>query len=218
MSQQAYTFKKQVEESLSLNYLLYLPQDYAGAQQRAWPLIYFLHGAGERGKDPKQLKRHGVPRVVEERPSFPFITLSPQCPPGLWWLELLDELWALLEKTMTDYRIDPARVYLTGMSMGGYGTWHLATAHPECFAAIAPVCGGGNPLRVCTLRDVPVWAFHGAQDPVVPPSESEKMVNALRECGGDVRLTIYPELAHDSWTITYANPELYEWFLQHRRA
>lgn len=218
MGQQAYTFKKEVGDTLSLNYLLFLPRDYPGDPQREWPLIYFLHGAGERGDDPKLLKRHGIPRIVEERPDFPFITLSPQCPSGLWWLEFLDGLWALLQQVIAECEVEFTRVYLTGMSMGGYGTWHLATAHPEHFAAIAPICGGGNPLRVCALRDVPVWAFHGAQDPVVPLSESEKMVNALRECGGDVRLTVYPELAHDSWTMTYANPELYEWFLQHRRA
>jgi predicted peptidase len=101
--------------------------------------------------------------------------------------------------------------------MGGYGTWHLAAAQPQRFAAIAPICGGGNPTQAPKLKNLPVWAFHGAKDDVVPLSESEIMVSALQGCGGNVKFTVYPEAKHDSWTQTYNNPELYQWFLQHRR-
>jgi predicted peptidase len=111
----------------------------------------------------------------------------------------------------------PNRVYLTGLSMGGYGTWHLAAAQPERFAAIAPICGGGNPAQANKLKNLPVWAFHGTKDHVVPLSESEIMVFALKAHNGNIKFTVYPEVEHDSWTQTYNNPELYEWFLQHWR-
>jgi predicted peptidase len=101
--------------------------------------------------------------------------------------------------------------------MGGYGTWSLATEYPERFAAIAPICGGGDPKKAHLLKDMPVWVFHGAKDTVVPPERSEEMVNALKEAGGNVQYTVYPEADHDSWTETYNNPKLYEWFLKHKR-
>jgi predicted peptidase len=129
---------------------------------------------------------------------------------------------ALLDRIIARHTIDTTRLYLTGLSMGGFGAWYLAAAHPQRFAAIAPICGGGVwahgfPEKVRALKDTPVWAFHGAKDNVVPPSESKKLAKLLRACGGNVRLTIYPNVKHDSWTQTYANPKLYEWFLQHTR-
>jgi predicted peptidase len=129
---------------------------------------------------------------------------------------------ALLDDLLGRYAVDRDRIYLTGLSMGGYGTWYLGTEHANRFAAIAPICGGGYwfhgfPERVCRLRDTPVWAFHGAQDDVVPLGESETLVDTLRQCGGTVELTVYPDAGHDSWTATYANPALYQWFLAHTR-
>ncbi|MEA5506339.1 prolyl oligopeptidase family serine peptidase [Halotia wernerae UHCC 0503] len=140
---------------------------------------------------------------------------SPQCPPGQYWS--IRPLSILLDQAIASYPIDCDRVYLTGLSMGGFGTWRWAAAEPQSFAAIAPICGGDNPLTAKNLKNLPVWAFHGARDHVVPLRESENMVFALQACGGNVKFTVYPKADHDSWTQTYNNPELYEWFLQHRR-
>jgi predicted peptidase len=200
----------------SLRYLLYVPRSYTTEPDRRWPLILFLHGAGEAGDDLELVKELGPPRLVEELAGFPFVLVSPQCPPDTWWRHHLETLGALLDEIEAHLRIDPARIYLTGASVGGYGTWMLAMRYPERFAAIVPVCGGGNPLHVHRLRDVPVWAFHGALDPIVPMNESEKMVSALRDAGGDVRYTVYPEVEHDAWTLAYAEPALYDWMLSHR--
>ncbi|MEO8612782.1 MAG: prolyl oligopeptidase family serine peptidase, partial [Chloroflexota bacterium] len=143
--------------------------------------------------------------------------VSPQCPITSWWAFETEALKALLDSILAEYAVDADRVYLTGLSMGGYGSWALGIQHPELFAAVVPICGGGEPDAVCVLKNVPVWAFHGDADPVVELSESVKMVEALQACGGDVKLTVYPGVEHDSWTQTYANPELYEWFLSHKR-
>jgi predicted peptidase len=114
--------------------------------------------------------------------------------------------------------VDPDRVYLTGLSMGGYGTWSLAAAHPERFAAIVPICGGGNPADAAKLASLPVWVFHGAKDPTVPLERSKEMVEAIKSAGGNPRFTIYPEAGHDSWTETYNNPELYQWLLEQKKS
>jgi predicted peptidase len=218
MRQQAHTFEVQVVRSVRLNYLLYLPQDYSADEQKKWPTILFLHGAGERGDDLELVKVHGIAKIVEQQEDFPFIAISPQCSEDSWWPVEVEALDALLNKVVATYAVDPRRIYLTGLSMGGHGAWSLAIAHPERFAALAPICGGGDPNKVCALKDVPVWAFHGAKDPVVPLKKSEEMVDALKACGGNVRLTVYPDAEHDSWTQTYDNPKLYKWFLQHTRA
>lgn len=195
-------------------YLLFLP-DRCEAQEK-WPTILFLHGSGERGSHLENVKRHGVAKIVEEQPEFPFIVISPQCPLGETWSVPL--LSALLDEVVSTYRVDPDRIYLTGLSMGGYGTWQLAIAQPHRFAAIAPICGGGKPQQVSNLRHVPVWAFHGALDTVVPIARSEVMISALEACNGNVKYTVYPDADHDSWTRTYSNPALYDWFLQQRRS
>ena len=170
---------------------------------------------GERGDDLELLKLHGIAKVVEEQPDLPFVAISPQCPETSRWSAEVDALSALLDEVLDKYAVDENRVYLTGLSMGGFGAWQLAIHHPDRFATIVPICGGGDPSKVCALKDVPVWVFHGAQDPTVPLQRSEEMVEALKACGGDVRFTVYPDLEHDSWTRTYDNPALYEWFLQH---
>jgi predicted peptidase len=214
--QQPRRFSKDVTRHVELSYLLYLPKKYDAAPDRRWPTILFLHGAGERGDDLNAVKRHGLARVVEERDDFPFIVVSPQCPANEWWYPSL--LSALLDEIEQTCRVDPDRLYVTGLSMGGFGTWGLAIAEPHRFAAIAPVCGGGQPERAAAIAHLPVWAFHGAKDQVVPLRMSEEMIDALRAHGSSARLTVYPDAGHDSWTETYNNPALYEWFLQHRRA
>jgi predicted peptidase len=178
-------------------------------------LLLFLHGAGERGADLKGVRRHGPPKLIEQGQEFPFIVVSPQCPDGEWWRA--EVLAALLDEIERRYRVDSRRIYATGLSMGGFGTWALAITYPDRFAAIAPICGGGHPWAVARIKNVPVWAFHGTADKVVPCRRSQEMVDALRRAGGTVRFTRYPGVDHDSWTATYANPKLYEWFLQHQR-
>ena len=213
-------FEQPITRTVRLDYLLSLPAGYGDEPERRWPLILFLHGAGERGDDINRVRTHGIPKVVDAGAEMPFITVSPQCPMGTLWAAQLDALDALLQEIVARHAVDTASVYLTGLSMGGNGTWHFAAAYPDRFAAIAPVCGWGDffagfPERVCLLKHVPVWAFHGAQDTVVPLAGSQVLVDKILECGGDVRLTIYPDAAHDSWTETYDNPELYTWFLSH---
>ncbi len=212
--QQAYIF--QPGGAGGVRYLLYLPAGYDAEPAARWPLMLFLHGAGERGDDLRLVMQHGPPRMIEEGTELPFVVVSPQCPADERWS--VEVLAALLDEVERACRVDAERVYVTGMSMGGFATWALAIAQPHRFAAIAPVCGGGDPDRVCAIAHVPVWAFHGALDDRVPLARSEEMVEALRRCGGDVRLTVYPEAGHDSWTATYANPELYAWLLSHGRA
>ena len=199
--------------NVELNYLLYLPQDYD--QKESWPLLLFLHGAGERGDDLDLVKKHGPPKLIEAGKEFPFIVVSPQCPGNRRWEAF--ELAALLDEITEKYKVDQDRIYVTGLSMGGFGTWSLFAHQPKRFAALVPICGGGEPIIAKLFRPIPVWVFHGAKDTAVPLERSEKMVEAMKQAGGNVRFTVYPEAGHDSWTETYANPELYEWLLQQKR-
>jgi predicted peptidase len=221
MGQQIFSFRGGPKNG-KLKYLFFFPQDYEKSRRKKWPLILFLHGAAERGGRPEILKKHGIPRIVDEQPHFPFLAVSPQCPEGSTWARHVPTLRSLLDSVLEHYSADPDRLYLTGISMGGNGVWLLATRYPDLFAAVAPVCGYGLPSqefpeRVCVLKDIPVWVFHGSSDRIVHPSESRKLVDRLRECGSEVRFTIYPRCGHDSWTRTYEKPDLYEWFLSHRR-
>ncbi len=212
--QQAREFETTVKQKVRMNYLLYLPPEYD--QQDAWPLLVFLHGAGERGDDLEQVKMHGPPKLIEQGKDFPFIVVSPQCPSREWWRA--DAVAQLIDKICAEYKVDRQRIYLTGLSMGGYGTWATVAAHPRLLAAIAPICGGGDPGLVERHKHVPTWVFHGAKDSVVPLKNSQEMVDALMAAGADVKFTIYPEAEHDSWTEAYDNPELFEWLLEHKRA
>jgi predicted peptidase len=197
-----------------LKYLLYLPKDYE--TKKAWPLVLFLHGAGERGDKLDMVKKEGLPKLVAKGKDFPFVLVSPQCPAGRWWEPV--ELSALLDEIVETQHIDKERIYVTGLSMGGFGTWSLAAYSPKRFAAIAPICGGGEPIVIALLPDhVPAWVFHGAKDPVVPLARSEAMVNALKAVGEKVKFTVYPNAYHDSWTEAYNDPKLYEWLLEQKR-
>ncbi|MFO1512634.1 MAG: alpha/beta hydrolase-fold protein [Verrucomicrobiota bacterium] len=208
-----------------LGYLLYLPTGYQTEPQRHWPLVLFLHGSGERGTNVSVVAVHGPPKLVNQGRDFPFILVSPQCPPKREWSD--KALLGLLDEIERQCRVDTNRVYLTGLSMGGYGTWNLGLKHPERFAALVPICGGGNPkileqagaAQAKAIRSLPIRAFHGVKDPTVPVAESERMVDALKKFGcPEVSLMKYPELGHDCWTVTYDNPELFDWLLlQHRQ-
>ena len=213
--QQPHQFRKVVKKEVAAPYLLYLPKEY-GKDNRRWPLVMFLHGAGERGADLKAVAVHGPPMLVNQGKEFPFILLSPQCPENSWWDN--DVLYALLQDIVARYRVDEKRIYCTGLSMGGYGTWDLAIKYPELFAAIAPICGGaGSGPLVCNIKNVPVWTFHGEKDTTVPIAETEYLVKRLKECGGNVKFTVYPGVGHDAWKPAYNDPALYEWLLaQHK--
>jgi predicted peptidase len=214
-TQQEKSFEKEIKVKVRLNYLLFLPEEYTRSPGKQWPLLLFLHGAGESGDDLTKVKLHGPPKIVEKKKDFPFIVVSPQSSGRRWNPDALN---ALLDDVIANFRVDEDRVYLTGVSMGGFGTWTLATAHPERFAAIAPICGGGNPKDASKLKRLPIWVFHGAKDKTVPLARSEDMVKALKNAGAaEAKFTVYPEAGHDSWTETYDNPELYSWLLSHHR-
>ena len=214
MSQAKRTLRKKITKRVDCDYLLFLPRDYKPTGKR-WPLILFLHGSGERGDDLDRVKKHGVAKIVERQPDFPFIVASPQCPAEGWWSS--DVVAALLDEDEKKDRVDQNRIYLTGLSMGGFGTWNLAMNQPHRFAAIAPICGRGNPLLVHRIKRLPIWVFHGAKDKIVPLSNSVDLVRALRKHGAKPKFTIYPDATHDSWTRTYENPRLYEWMLKFKR-
>jgi predicted peptidase len=221
----AHKFQVEVTQTVELQYLLHLPQGYDGKSGKRWPLLLFLHGAGERGADVQRVAVHGPLKLARQGTNFPFLIVAPLCPAGERWQD--EPLLKLLEHLAATRAVDPDRVYVTGLSMGGYGTWSLGLTQPQRFAAIAPICGGGQMIdallgsrdRAQPLKTLGVWAFHGAKDPVVPLEETERMVRALKQAGcPDVKLTVYPEAQHDSWTETYNNPEFYAWLLQHRRS
>jgi predicted peptidase len=211
-------------QTINVTYLLFLPKGYDAKAEKRWPMILFLHGAGERGTDIWKVAVHGPPKNVSTHPDFPFIVVSPQCSEDQIWSR--EVLLKLLDEITAKYAVDTNRIYLTGLSMGGYGTWDLGLSYPDRFAAIVPICGGGQTISVLlpgrdqgpALKTLGVWAFHGGKDPVVPLEESQRMVDALKKAGAqDVKLTVYPEAGHDSWTETYNNPELYQWLLKHDR-
>jgi predicted peptidase len=196
-------------------YDIYYPESYQQDEYKKWPLLLFLHGAGERGSDLTKLKAQGLPAFLQHKQDFPFVVAYPQCPARSYWSVAGLDAW--LDEVLQKVNYDEERLYLTGLSMGGYGTWHWAAAHPEKFAAIIPICGGGDPAQARKLTNLPTWAFHGAKDNIVPLEETQQMVNAVKRAGGNVKVTIYPNLFHDSWTPTYNNPEIYDWLLQHKK-
>jgi predicted peptidase len=207
--------RARIVRKTQLQYLSWFPSDYKTHKDQKFPLLIFLHGSGERGIEIDKVKAWGPPSFVENRPDFPFIVISPQCPEGQWWN--IEDLDLLLTRLLRKLRVDPDRVYLTGLSMGGFGTWQWATTYPSRFAAIAPVCGGGDIQLADEIKNIPVWAFHGQDDPVVPVKRATEMVDAVNESGGNAKLTIYPGVGHDSWRNAYADAELYTWFLSHKR-
>ena len=198
---------------VQMGYLLYLPKQYD--KQESWPLLLFLHGGGERGDNLELVKVHGPPKLISEGKDFPFIVVSPQCRKDQWWEPI--ELISLLDDIGRKYKVDEDRIYVTGLSLGGYGTWRLAAYAPHRLAAIVPICGGGESFWAKPFAHLPVWAFHGAKDAGVPLERSQAMVDALKKSGGMPKFTVYPDAEHDSWTETYNNPKLYEWLLEQKR-
>jgi predicted peptidase len=210
---------KKLEGKASIGYLLYLPKGYDTDEKQKWPVLLFLHGSGERGADLEKVKKHGPPKLVAKGKDLPFIVVSPQASPEAkrgWDPATLHALLDDVEKT---YRVDPDRICVTGLSMGGRGTWDLAASRPERFAAIVPICGGGRPSDAEKIKGLPIRIFQGAKDPTVKLDTAERMHKALKEAGAkDVELKVYPDAGHDSWTVTYNDPKLFEWLLKQKRA
>lgn len=200
-----------------------------------YPLVLFLHGAGERGKDNEAQLKWGVMQFADEefRSEHPAIVIAPQAPENEYWAnaswreegsELLTEpasplalAYQLLQKMMDEYPVDENRIYVTGLSMGGFGTWDLIARFPDLFAAAVPVCAGGDVSRASLLKDLPIWAFHGAEDAVVPPRYSRDMIDAIREAGGLPGYTEYPDVGHDSWIPAYNDEVMLEWLFSQVR-
>jgi len=205
---------RQTEQTgAGLRYLLHLPAAYA--DRPAWPLILFLHGAGERGDDPALVAREGLPRILETLPDFPFAVVSPQETRAQRWTP--DGLAALVEDVAGKYRVDPGRVYVTGLSSGATAALELAIRHPERIAAVAPVAFTAIPADLCRMKEVPAWVFHNAGDERVPSGRAKRLAAELESCGAEVKLTIFPAEGHDAWTEAYRTNDLYEWLLRHRR-
>ncbi|MGI9239170.1 MAG: alpha/beta hydrolase-fold protein, partial [Verrucomicrobiales bacterium] len=219
---------EQVEQSLEtkaagdMPYLLYLPEAYGqdGGGKR-WPVILFLHGRGESRGPLSKVQVWGPPRMAARGDDLPYIIISPQCPADTRWTAPDQQagVLELLEHIEETFSTDEDRVYLTGLSMGGFGSWKLAADHPGRFAAVAPICGKGDPGDGEKLTGVPIWAFHGTEDRSVPFSGSLEMVEAIKKAGGNkVRFTSLEGIGHNSWSAAYATPELYSWFNRFTRS
>lgn len=194
-----------------LPYLVVFPKEFT--EEKKYPVIIFLHGAGTRGVSFDKLISNQYFEITQEYANFPFITVAPLCYENSWF-DMLHLLKELVRDIVESDFCDSGKVYLLGNSMGGYMTWQLAMSIPEYFAAIVPICGGGMYWNAERLMNVPVWAFHGEKDCVVFPEESKKMVDAVNKCGGNAKLTIYPDAGHNSWGETYHNYEVFEWLLK----
>lgn len=201
-------------------YVVFVPRDYDGKKE--YPVILFLHGSGETkgdkgGKKPVEV---GIGTAIKKRDkSFPFITVIPQSEKRTWGANSDDgkRAMAMLDEVMKEYKTDPKRVYLTGLSMGGFGTWSLAAAHPEKWAAIVPICGGGNVKDADKIKNIPIWAFHGDADTAVPVARSRDMIEALKKVGAEPKFTEYPGVGHNSWDKAYGTDELYTWLLEQKK-
>ncbi len=211
----------------TLRYRIMLPPDMADGQE--YPLVLFLHGAGERGSDNTAQLTWGLDAFADEdfRSDHPAIVIAPQAPEQTFWANLnwreegtrlMDEpskplalTYKLLLSTISEYPVDENRIYITGLSMGGFGTWDLIARYPDLFAAAMPICGGGDPAKAHLLTDMPIWAFHGALDNVVPPELSRDMIDAIREAGGLPGYTEYPDMDHFSWIPAYGDRFALDW-------
>ncbi len=216
-----------------LNYRLLKPLDYDPTEK--YPLVVFLHGAGERGEDNLAQLKHGMRDFCEpaRREKMKCYVLAPQCPKNQKWANVdwtqdhialpdsisisLRLVFEVLDSMVEDAAIDKNRIYITGLSMGGYGTWDAIYRRPDFFAAALPICGGADPKTAETIKHIPIWCFHGDKDRAVRVQFSRDMIDALEKAEGEPKYTEYPGVGHDSWTRTYANPEVHEWLFSQRR-
>lgn len=202
----------------SIPYVVYVPRDYT--PDKKWPVVLFLHGSGERGTDGLKQSQVGLGSAVRMYPErFPALVVMPQCAPGERWSgDMANLALKAVDQTMAEYSIDPSRQYLTGLSMGGYGSWLIAAQHPTRFAAVVPVCGGGNAEDGAKLKELPIWVFHGDADNAVPVARSRQMVEAIKSAGGTrIQYTEYPGVGHNSWDQAYSDKAMAEWLFQQKR-
>jgi predicted peptidase len=224
------TYKDKDEKTLS--YRLLKPDNYD--PQKKYPLVLFLHGAGERGSDNKAQLKNSVNEFVkaEFRKKYPCFLIAPQCPTNNGWSHFMTKKGApkpegqadpgrlaveLVESIQKEYSIDPNRLYITGLSMGGYGTWDIIARHPDMFAAAVPICGGGDPSKAEKFAKMPIWVFHGGKDPVVPPARSREMVEAIKKAGGEAKYTEYPDVGHNSWVKAYQDADMMAWLFEQKK-
>ncbi len=205
----AFEFKSKIKPSVHFNYLVALPEQLC----EGLPMIVFLHGAGERGDDVNKVKNGGLARTYEKHTPRGFIVLSPQCPSGRVWNNYVEELMELIEFVAEKYKVDKHRISATGLSMGGFGTWELGLSYPNYFSALAPICGGGMEWRAELLKDVPIKAFHGVLDDVVPVKRSIEMVKSVNRAGGKATITLYGKLGHNSYDAAYTGSDLVDWLI-----
>ncbi len=201
-----------------IGYYVYLPKDYS--KDKRYPLIVFLHGAGERGNGKDELhkiNKHGLAKYASEGMDIPAILLCPQCPERIVWNNIVFELKALIDKTAKEYNADMSRITITGASMGGFGTWEMGLTYSNFFAGIAPICGGGLSWRCGNLCKTPIWAFHGDADNIVPLKNSVEMVDSVNKNGGSAKLTVFHGVAHNSWDSAYLETKLIDWLLAQNR-
>jgi predicted peptidase len=217
-----------------LNYRIHIPANLQPDEKV--PLLLFLHGAGERGGDNTSQLRHGIPSLLSyiEKKNTPAIIIVPQCPSGMQWVDVpwvdeahtmppapskpLQAVRALLAQSLDELPVDRSRIYLSGISMGGFGTWDYLQRDPELFAAGIPICGGGDTAEAAKLVHTPIWTFHGDRDSSVKTLRSREMAEAIKQAGGTLfKYTEYPEVGHDSWTRTYANDEVLDWLFAQKK-
>jgi predicted peptidase len=215
------TFKN--DDGTTSPYVVFIPKDYDGKKE--YPIILFLHGAGEtknlkskkEGKMPVEV---GIgPAIKKREKTFPFIVVIPRAEGFGWGANTANakRALAMLDETMKEYKVDSKRQYLTGLSMGGMGTWSVAMAHPDRFAAIVPICGRGDTKQAAKIKDLPCWDFHGDADTAVIVSGSRDIIAAIKKAGGNPKYTEYPGVGHNSWDKAYGTDELYTWLLEHRK-
>ena len=209
----------QVKQRAHYNYLKYLPKHYHNDTSK-YPLVIYLHGGSQKGNDLEKLKIYGLPYLVDQGKEFDFIMVAPQCPDGKYWSS---ENWfdSLYSEVVSRYRIDKSRVYVTGISMGGYGTYIAALDHPEKIAAIVPLCGGVNDSdmsRICILKDIPILTFHGTADKDIDISETERINDSLKKCSGNITFYRLKDEGHGIQYLYETNPGIYEWLLNQRKS
>lgn len=214
MEERLELFNKEIKKQITYQYLSLFPADYQQRIENKFPLLLYLHGAGERGNDLNLLRRNGIPKLTSEGAELPFVVIAPQCPENSRWD--IDGLIALLDDAIDRHRIDNKRIYLTGLSMGGQAVWLMANAISERLAAVVPICGLYVKLDLEKFRSLPIWCFHGAMDEIVPLSHSLMMIRELEESGCSPKFTIYEHSGHDSWTETYENAKVFKWLLSQK--
>lgn len=214
--QKAYFYQDTVDTEKSFKYLVSTPENFDREKERL-PLIVFLHGAGERGDDVDLVKVHGVPRFFDKESPVRAVTLSPQCKNDMVWNSQVYAVKRLIDKVADEYNVDKDRISITGISMGGFGTWEMGVTFPGYFSALAPICGGGMSWRAPCIGKTPVWAFHGDMDDCVEPMYSEVMVNSINRAGGNAKLTIYKGVYHDAWVNAYEKEDLFNWLIEQKR-